>query len=117
MKIKVLKKMLYKICCEGYADWEVNFCDEEGDNYTVNHIYVDDDGDVCLESTDAECDTYDFTAANILGRLKRYDPDGYVYFLEEDEDEDTYACDIECNWYVDYDGDGDELLYIDCHGM
>lgn len=52
MKIKVLKKMLYKICCEGYADWEVYFCDEEGDSYTVNHIYVDDDGDVCLESID-----------------------------------------------------------------
>lgn len=117
MKVKTLKRLLYKICSEGYADWEVCFCDEEGDYYTVNHIYVDDDGDVCLESTDMESSTYDFTAANILHRLKDYDADDYVYFLEEDEDGDTYACDIEFHWYVDEDEDGDEQLYVDCHGM
>lgn len=117
MKVRTLKKLLYKICCEGYADWEPQFCDEEGDWYSVNHIYYDDDGDVCLESTDMEYNTYDFTVANILSRLKNYDPDDYVYFLEEDEDGDTYACDIERNWYIDEDEDYDEWLYIDCHGM
>ena len=118
MKVKTLKNLLYKICCEGYADWTPWFCDEEGDYYTVNHIYVDDDGDICIESTDMEGDgNYDFTAANILHRLKNYDPDSYVYFLEEFEDGDTYACDISWNWYTDYDDDGEELLYIDCFGM
>lgn len=118
MKVRTLKKLLYKICCEGYADWTPWFCDEEGDYYTVNHIYVDDDDDICIESTDMEGDeNYDFTVANILHRLKRYDCDSYVYFLEEFEDGDTYACDISGNWYTDYDEDGDELLYIDCYGM
>ena len=118
MKVRTLKKLLYKICCEGYAEWTPWFCDEEGDYYTVNHIYVDDDDDICIESTDMEGDgNYDFTVANILHRLKDYAPDSYVYFLEEFEDGDTYACDISGNWYTDYDGDGDELLYIDCYGM
>jgi len=118
MKVRTLKKLLYKICCEGYAEWTPWFCDEEGDYYTVNHIYVDDDDDICIESTDMEGDgNYDFTVANILHRLKNYNPDSYVYFLEEFEDGDTYACDISGNWYTDYDEDGDELLYIDCYGM
>ena len=118
MDVRTLKELLYDICCEGYADWEPNFCDEEGDYYTVNHIYVDDDGDICIESTDMEGDdNYDFTVANILHRLKYYDPDSYVYFLEEDEDGDTYPCDITDNWYTDYDDDYDEELYIDCYGM
>lgn len=81
MKVKTLKKILYEICCAGYADWEPNFCDEEGDYYTINHIYLDDDSDVCIESTDMEGPgNYDFTAANILHRLKYYDSDSYVYF-------------------------------------
>ena len=81
MKVKTLKKILYEICCAGYADWEPNFCDEDGDYYTINHIYLDDDSDVCIESTDMEGPgNYDFTAANILHRLKYYDSDSYVYF-------------------------------------
>ena len=118
MKIRTLKKLLYSICCEGYADWIPQFCDEEGDWYSVNHIYVDDDDDICLESTDMEGGgSYDFTTANILHRLTNYDPDSYVYFLEEDAYGDTYACDISGNWYTDYDEDGDEFLYIDVFGI
>lgn len=118
MKVRTLKKLLYEICCNGYADWKPQFCDEEGDSYTVNHIYLDADGDVCIESTDMEePENYDFTVANILHRLKHYNPNGYVYFLEEFEDGDTYACDISYNWYIDYDDDGDIILFIDCYGM
>lgn len=117
MKVKNFKKILYQICCEGYAEWIPLFCDEENDYYSINHIYVDDDDDVCLESTDMEEDNYDFTVANILHRLKHYDPDKYVYLLEEFEDGDTYACDITKNWYTNYDDDGDMALYIDCYGM
>lgn len=41
-----------------------------------------------------------------------------MYFLEEFEDGDTYACDITGNWYTDYDSDDDEfLLYIDVFGI
>ena len=117
MKVKTLKKLLYWICSEGYADWTPWFCNEEGDSYTVNHIYVDSDGDICLESTDMENDTYDFTSANILGRQKHYNPESYVYFLEEDEDGDTYACNIKYYWYDSQDCNFDRKLYIDCHGL
>ena len=118
MKVRALKKLLYNICCNGNADWTPWFCDEEGDTYTINHIFIDYDGDICLESTDAEGDeNYDFTTANILHRLKKYDPESYVYFLEEDECCDTYACNISSNWYIDIDDDGNEQLYIDCFGM
>ena len=73
MKIKALKKLLHTIIDEGYGDWKVYLCDDDDDDYTVNHIYLDDDGDICLQSTDTESETYDFTANNILNRLKKYD--------------------------------------------
>lgn len=119
MKISTLKRLLYEICNNGYADWIPWFCDEEDDDYSVNHIYVDNEGDVCIESSDAwyKSNNYDFTVANILHRLKNYDPDSYVYFLEEFEDGDTYACDISFNWYTGHDDYGNDTLYIDCYGM
>jgi hypothetical protein len=118
MKIRTLKKLLHKICYEGYSDWTPWFCDEEEDIYTVNHIYVDDDGDVCLESTDMEGDNnYDFTTADILHRLKKYDPNGIVYFLEEFDNGDTCVFDISNIWYIDFDDDGNERLYIDCFSL
>lgn len=118
MNVGYLKKILYNICQDGYADWIPWFCDEDGDYFSVNHIYTDDEGDLCLESTDMEGDyNYEFTAKNILHRLKKYNGSTYVYFSSEDEDGDTYACDIENNWYIDSDDDGDDTLFIDCHGM
>lgn len=113
MNVKTLKDLLYRICCAGYADRKINFCDEEGSIYTVNHIFVDVNGNVCIKSTDMEFYIYDFSTSNILHRLKYYDADSYVYFLEEDKNGDTHACDIEFLWYNATEND---LLIIDCHG-
>ena len=52
MRIKALRKLLHIIVDNGYGDWVVWFCDDDDDDYSVNHIYKDDNGDVCLESTD-----------------------------------------------------------------
>lgn len=117
MKVGTLKKKLYKMCCDGFADYCLRFDPRDDGEYSINHIYVDDDGDVCLESTDMENDTYDFTVANILHRLKNYSPDDYVYFMEEYEDGDTYAWDITGNYYEGYDDDGDETIFIYCCEM
>ncbi len=80
MKIGALKKLLHIICDEGYGDWVLYFCDDDDDDYTVNHIYVDDEDDICLKSTDMEGNNYDFTAQNVLSRIKKYDNSTYVYF-------------------------------------
>lgn len=117
MKIKALKKLLHTIIDEGYGDWKVYFCDDDDDDYTVNHIYLDDDGDICLQSTDTESETYDFTANNILNRLKKYDNESYVYFDEVYYDGSYCSYDIEFNWYIGWDNYGNEILNIDCTEM
>lgn len=99
---------------KGMAIGSCFFCDDDDDDYTVNHIYLDNDGDVCLESTDTEGDNYDFTANNVLNRLKHYENDKYVYFLEEYLDGSSNDYDIVFNWYIGYDEDGDSILNIDC---
>ncbi len=126
MNVKTLKKMLKAICDDGYAEWIPRFCPPDGGNYSINHIYVDDDGDICLQSSDCEDDPHSFTAWQIYKRLNNHYPKSYVYFEEEyydDYDDECYDCyDIEYNWYIDtwYDDDEDEdveELYIDCCEM
>ena len=98
-------------------DWIVYFCDDDDDDYTVNHIYVDDDGDICLESTDMEGDNYDMTAEDILKKIEGFDNDEYVYFLEEYYDGSSTGYDIEFNWYIGHSVSGIEILNIDCSEM
>ena len=114
MKVKALKKLLYLIRNAGYGDWTLFMCDDDDDDFSINHIYTDDDGDICLESTDMEVDNYEFTANNVLNRLRHYDNETYVYFLEEYEDGSSNAYDIDFNWYIGSDDDGDDILNIDC---
>ena len=106
MNVKTLKKMLRQICDAGYAEWIPRFYPPDGGHYSINHIYIDDDGDICLQSSDYDDDPYQYT----------------VWYLEEEyDDESTDAWDIEFNWYTDTytDDDGDEVeeLYIDCCEM
>lgn len=116
MKIRALKKLLYNIRNNGYGDWTVYFCDDDDDDYTVNHIYVDNDGDICLESTDMEGDgNYDFTVNDILRRIKKYDNENYVYFLEEYEDGSSTGYDIKFKSYLGKDDWGNTILNIDCY--
>ena len=110
MKIKALKELLHDICDSGYQDWIVYFCDDDNDDYTVNHIYVDDDGNICLESTDMEGDNYDLTAEDIYNEIECYDNEDYVYFLEEYYDGSSTGYDIEFNWYVGHDDSGNEIF-------
>lgn len=114
MKIKALKKLLHTICDDGYGEWKLFLCDDDDDDYSVNHIFIDDDGDVCLQSTDTEGDNYDFTVEDILARLKRFDNDKYVYFQEEYWDGSSCYFDIEFNWYIGTSYYGDSILNIDC---
>lgn len=117
MTVGELESLLRNICDDGYGDWVVYMCDDEDEDYTINHIYIDSDGDICLESTDAEDDTYDFTCDDMLNRLRKYSDDTYVYFLEEYEDESSNSYDIDDGWYIGTDYEGDEILNIDCFPM
>lgn len=115
MKIKALKKILHLISNAGYGDWILFMCDDDDDDYTINHIYRDDDGDICLKSTDMEGDNYDFTANNVLKRINKYNNEDYVYFLEEYWDGSWNTYDIKFNWYIGWDDSGDPILNIDCY--
>lgn len=122
MNIGTLKKLLKTICDKGYAEWEVCFCTPDGESYYINHIYVDENGNVCLQSTDYEETTYDFTVYNILKRLNNHYPKTYVYFEEEFEDGSRYSWDIMYKWYKDsfYDDKYEEEvedIIIDCYEM
>ena len=113
MNVDQLKANLVQAICEGYADYCVNFCDQDGDSVTIDSVYLDDDGDVCLESN--EEDNNDFSAQELLDELDRYSDKRYVYVYdddtdtsfdidEEDDDDDYYNL-----WYIGDDGS----LYID----
>lgn len=118
MRIKALRYLLHVIIDEGYGDWKVYFCDNDNDDYTVDRIYKDCNGDVCLESNDL---TYsqDYTANQILSLIKEFDREDYVYFKEvyEDGDENDYY--IISNWYIgdDQEYEGYSVLNIDCKEM
>ena len=113
MKVDQLKANLVQAICEGYADYCVNFCDQDGDSVTIDKLYLDSDGDVCLESN--EYDNNDFSAKELLDELDRYSDkrDVYVYnddidtSFDIDEEDDYYA--YYYLWYIGNDGS----LYID----
>lgn len=113
MNVDQLKANLVQAICEGYADYEVNFCYQEGDSITIDSVYLDDDGDVCLESN--EYDDNEFTAQELLDKLDRYSDKRYVYVYDDDNDssfdidEEEYDDDYDDLWYIGNDG----CLYID----
>lgn len=115
MDVSDLIDILKDICKDRYGDWLVYFCDDDDDDYTVNSVYVDDDNDICIESTDYEDDMPEFTAEELLEELKEYDGDTYVYFREEYEDGSWYDYEIDDNWYIGTDNDGEDILNIDCY--
>lgn len=115
MNVDQLKANLVQAICEGYEDSIVNFCDQDGDSITIDQVYLDDDGDVCMESN--EYDNNDFTVQELLDELDDYSDNSYVYIydddydlnfnIEEEDDEDDYD-DL---WYIGNDG----CLYIDTY--
>lgn len=113
MQVWELIEEIEDLCNDGYGAWEINFCDDDDDCFTVNSIYYDDDGDVCLEASDDEGLT-NYTADEILAELREYDEYGDVYFCE---DFDEYYCiyDIDDDWYIEKDDGGNDFLCIDCY--
>ena len=70
MNVDQLKANLTQAICEGYGNYIVNFCDQDGDSITIDCVYLDDDGDVCLESN--EVDNKDYTVQELIDILDRY---------------------------------------------
>ena len=92
----------------GYIQFNI---DDEDGPYTVNQIYLDDDGDVCLESNEEGEDEYDVD--QIVTEVSAFDEDTYVYFKVVDEDGNEECYDISDEWEVDDDGDTMVELYDD----
>lgn len=113
MNVDQLKANLTQAICEGYGNYIVNFCDQDGDSITIDCVYLDDDGDVCLESN--EYDDNDFSAQELLDKLDHYSDKRYVYVYDDDNetsfdiDEEDDDDDYDDLWYIGNDG----YLYID----
>lgn len=112
MNVDQLKANLTQAICEGYGNYIVNFCDQDGDYVTIDRVYLDNDGDVCLESN--EYDDNDFSAQELLDKLDHYSDNRYVYVYDDDNetsfdiDEEDDDDDYDDLWYIE-----DDCLYID----
>ena len=104
MTVAQLQANLRQAIAEGYGNYTVWFYDQDGDGVSIDTFYLDDDGDVCLESN--EFDNKDYSAHELVNILERYDGDTYIYVYNEDIDE---CFDIE---EEDDDEDYDNLWYI-----
>ena len=85
--------------------------DDEDGPYSVNRIYLDDDGDVCLESNEEDEDEYDVD--QIGTEVSAFDEDAYVYFKIVDEDGDEVCYEISDDWELDDDGNTSVDWYDD----
>lgn len=116
MNVDQLKANLTQAICEGYGNYIVNFCDQDGDSITIDCVYLDDDGDVCLESN--EVDNKDYTVQELIDILDRYRDSRYVYVYDDDYDLDFDIDDEDEDddenydhlWYIE-----DDCLYIDTY--
>lgn len=101
MKIKRLRMWLEDIQEEGYGSAVLYFSDQDEDCYTVNYVYIDDDGDVCLQSFGGD----DLTVDELLDQISDCGNNTYVYFERQYWDDSPLICDIEGDWYTDDYGD------------
>ena len=107
MTVAQLQANLTQAICEGYGNYIVYFYDQDGDRVTIDAFYLDDDGDVCLESNDY--DNKDYSANELVNILDRYGGDTYIYIYDEDSDvyfdidESDDEEDYDNLWYVDDD--------------
>ena len=108
MKIRKLRYYLEGIQEDNYGCYVLNLSDQDQDYYTVNEVYVDDDGDICLSS---DCG-YEMTVDDIMEAISEYDDDDYVYFEHIDWDNGNLICDIEGGWYTD---DGNDVVMDVCY--
>ncbi len=101
MKIRKLRYYLEGILEDNYGDYTLYLSDQDEDYYTVNEVYLDDDGDVCLHS---DCG-YEMTVYDLMEAISGYDDNDYVYFEHVDWYNGNLICDIEGGWYTDDDDD------------
>lgn len=103
MKLRKLKYYLKGMYSEGIENMIVYFSDQDSDYYTITDIYMDEDGDVCLEAGEG----YDHSQSDIFNELRGLPGDAYVYVYDPDND---IFFDIEGGWY--YDDDSDPVMDI-----
>lgn len=97
MKVRKLKFYLEDIQEEGYGSYVLYFSDQDENYYTVDSIFFDEDGDLCLQSSD----DFEMTVDDLLDNLSDVDDDTYVYFEHLCWDDSSLTCDIEGGWYID----------------
>lgn len=107
MTVGALRFALQSAFNEGYEDYPVYFCDQDGDSITIDNYYEDEDGDLCLESN--EYDNNEYSVKQLLSILANFNNGQYVYIYNDDCDQDfdineTHGEDGHI-WYINDDGD------------
>lgn len=107
MTVGTLRFALQSAFNEGYEDYPVRFCDQDGDSITIDNYYEDDDGDLCLESN--EYDNNEYSVKQLLSILVDFNNGQYVYIYDDDCNQDfdideTHGEDGHI-WYIDDNGD------------
>lgn len=111
MNVRILKRILFEICRDGFVRDVIYFCDEDDDCYSVNSIYKDSIGEVCLNCSDGD---HEYTASQILHKLKKFDPNARAYVLYY-ENYEAYTNEISGHWYTEENEYGFHDAYIDCY--
>jgi len=111
MLVEQLEANLEQAVEEGYGEYKLFFCDQDGECFSVDSCYLDDDADLCLEFNE---DGRPLTVQQMYDKLDRYKDDTYAYFYNnainlafdiDDEEEDT---DWDQMWYED-----EGAIYLD----
>lgn len=107
MIVEKLIEMLDSMIEKSYDEFTVLF----NEHFTVNRIYKDDDGDICLVSNEVDLQILD--AWDIRAAIEDEDGDTDVFFvLYDDWNEGTYFK-IKSNWDFNYDG-GAVVETVEC---
>lgn len=102
MEVERLIEMLDSMMEQAYdGNCGVTF----NDGYSINRIYMDDDGDICLVSN--EMDLQELDASDIRAVIEDLEDDTQVYFVVFDDWNDGTYFKIKNSWEFDCDGNAE----------
>lgn len=106
MTVRKLRYYLNSICNHGHSSKMPFFVDEDGDWQTIESVYMDDEGDIILDS-EGDDDFYD-SVGKLLHRLSEFDGDDNVYTCDCDGD----YTNIIGRWYIN--DAGNVCIKVEC---
>lgn len=102
MEVERFIEMLDSMMAQAF-DGDCGVCFNDG--FSVNRIYLDDDGDVCLVSN--EMDLQELDASEIKAAIEDLEDDTHVYFVIYDDWHDGTYFKIKSSWEFNSNDDAE----------